>query len=278
MGRGCTTDSLHVLQSRALRPCSTNCQLHRQQQGLAGHRAPTTTVGSEHRPIQSGAELRFPPFAHRAFGCLGDRRRGRSVENARPPRPVSGWGRHPDCGGSRRDRRSPHSTSGRASPGCRGPGDQSGRNIAPFKPGRSCVSPPFAHRAFGCLGSCAVDEAWKTHDRCRLGSGRGRHRDCGGSRRDRTVRFIQLRSGRCRGAGDRGPSLDGTWPHSNRGRVAFPTLRPPRLWLFGGPAPWTKRGKRTTAVALVGVGSAAGPRIENIIRSRPRTTRKPTPS
>ena len=41
----------------------------------------------------------------------------------------------------------------------------------------------------------------------------------------------------------------------NRGRVAFPTLRPPRLRLFGGPAPWTKRGKRTTAVALVEVGS-----------------------
>ena len=44
-------------------------------------------------------------------------------------------------------------------------------------------------------------------------------------------------------------------PIQNRGRVAFPTLRPPRLRLFGGPAPWTKRGKRTTAVTLVEVGS-----------------------
>jgi hypothetical protein len=23
---------------------------------------------AEHRPIQTGAELRFPPFAHRAYG------------------------------------------------------------------------------------------------------------------------------------------------------------------------------------------------------------------
>ena len=40
----------------------------------------------EHRANQSGAELRFPPFAHRASVDLGDRRRGRSVENA--PGPV----------------------------------------------------------------------------------------------------------------------------------------------------------------------------------------------
>ena len=49
---------------------------------------------------------------------------------------------------------------------------------------------------------------------------------------------------------------EGTSPHSIRGRVAFPTLRPPRLRLFGGPVPWTKRGKRTTCAALFGVGHA----------------------
>jgi len=39
-------------------------------------------------------------------------------------------------------------------------------------------------------------------------------------------------------------------------RVAFPTLRPPRVRLLWGPAPWTKRGKRTTCDALVeGCGS-----------------------
>ena len=38
-------------------------------------------AGREHRPIQSGAGLRFPPFDHRASGLSGDRRRGRSVEN-----------------------------------------------------------------------------------------------------------------------------------------------------------------------------------------------------
>jgi len=46
-------------------------------------------------------------------------------------------------------------------------------------------------------------------------------------------------------------------------RDAFPTLRPPRLRLFWGPAPWTTRGRRTTCDALVeGCGSrlrAAGP-------------------
>ena len=36
---------------------------------------------------------------------------------------------------------------------------------------------------------------------------------------------------------------DGTSPHSIGGRVAFPTLRPPRLSAVWGPAPWTKRGK-----------------------------------
>ena len=48
-------------------------------------------------PHSIGAELRFPPFAHRAFGCLGDRRRGRSVENARPLSLWSGSVRQPDC-------------------------------------------------------------------------------------------------------------------------------------------------------------------------------------
>ena len=59
-------------------------------------RAETQRVRTEHRPIQSGAELRFPPFAHRAFGCLGDRRRGRSVENARPLSLWSGSVRQSD--------------------------------------------------------------------------------------------------------------------------------------------------------------------------------------
>ena len=47
----------------------------------------------EHRPFQA-AELRFPPFAHRASVSQGDRRRGRSVENARRPVLFSGAGRH----------------------------------------------------------------------------------------------------------------------------------------------------------------------------------------
>ena len=48
----------------------------------------------------------------------------------------------------------------------------------------------------------------------------------------------------------------GTSPHSIRRRVAFPTLRPPRLRLFGGPVPWTKRGKRASRGALFEVGYA----------------------
>ena len=34
-------------------------------------------------------------------------------------------------------------------------------------------------------------------------------------------------------------------------RVAFPTLRPPRLLAAWGPAPWMKRGKRAAAVTLI---------------------------
>ena len=49
-------------------------------------------VWTEHRPIQIEAELRFPPFAHRALGFVEDRRRGRSVENAPPPSLLAGVG------------------------------------------------------------------------------------------------------------------------------------------------------------------------------------------
>ena len=45
---------------------------------------------------------------------------------------------------------------------------------------------------------------------------------------------------------------EGTSPYSIRCRVAFPTLRPPRFGCSRGPAPWTKRGKRTTAVPCSG--------------------------
>ena len=58
---------------------------------------------TEHRPNQSGAELRFPPFAHRASGLIGERRRGRSVENPQPP--VFRWrssGEKDPCGIHRR--------------------------------------------------------------------------------------------------------------------------------------------------------------------------------
>ena len=52
--------------------------------------------GSNIAPFKTGANVRFPPFAHSAYGCLGDRRRGQSVENAPPLSLRSGWG-HPDC-------------------------------------------------------------------------------------------------------------------------------------------------------------------------------------
>ena len=72
--------------------------------------------------------------------------------------------------------------------------------------------------------------------------------------------------------------LDGTSPHSIRCRVAFPTLRPPRLRLSGGPAPWTKRGKRASWGALFEVwhagtgGSRRDPNIApfSLGRSLPR--------
>ena len=45
-------------------------------------------------------------------------------------------------------------------------------NIAPFKPGPSCVSHPPPTAPLAIWGTGAVDEAWKTHDRCRSGRGR----------------------------------------------------------------------------------------------------------
>ena len=158
------------------------------------------------------------------------------------------------------------------------------------------------------FGSGAVDEAWKTHDRCRSGRGRGRSRTAcpatsseadPGATREPTPSRPTLADGRS-GPSRRRPGPEhrpiqssgralprcggpvarsgGTSPHSNRGRVAFPTLRPLRLRLFGGPAPWTKRGKRTTDVALVGAGSAAGPRQVTSSEADPGATREPTPS
>ena len=66
-------------------------------------------IPTEHRPFQvaalEGLELRFPPFDHRASVLSGDRRRGRSVENARAPVPcprraASGSRRGPSGGTS----------------------------------------------------------------------------------------------------------------------------------------------------------------------------------
>ena len=102
-----------------------------------------------------------------------------------------------------------------------------------FKLGRvapSTLRPP----RLRLMGTGTEDDAWKTRKlRCTCSG--WSNCGCGGNRRDRTS------------------------PHSNQGGVAFPTLRPPRLWFCRGPAPWTKRGKRAAAVALVQVGAAAGP-------------------
>ena len=158
---------------------------------VAEARSTGGAVWTEHRPIQTGAELRFPPFAHRAFGCLGGRRRGRSVENA-----------------------------------------PAGVRCSRF--GMRTAAPTFGveHRPIQESRSSVAD-VWRI--------GRPVWRNI---------------ASHCRSAETTGGAV---WtehrPIQNRGRVAFPTLRPPRLRLFGGPAPWTKRGKRTTAVTLVEVGS-----------------------
>ena len=90
-----------------------------------------------------------------------------------------------------------------------------------------------------------------------------------GSIRERQHCPLRVRAGRVVPPGLR----KRTSPVSIRGRVAFPTLRPPRLWLLEGPAPWTKRGKRTTAGRLVEVGrdrdrGGAGVAERNACRSR----------
>ena len=57
-----------------------------------------------------------------------------------------------------------------------------------------------------------------------------------------------------------GGRREGTSPVSIGGGVAFPTLRPPRLRFVWGPAPWTKRGKRTPLGVLFEVGRRDGSR------------------
>ena len=51
---------------------------------------PAGVVRSNIAPFNRGAELRFPPLRPPRLWFSGDRRRGRSVENALPPCPVPG--------------------------------------------------------------------------------------------------------------------------------------------------------------------------------------------
>ena len=54
---------------------------------------------------------------------------------------------------------------------------------------------------------------------------------------------------------------NGTSPLSIQGRVAFPTPSPAAPRFLRGTAPWTKRGKRATAVPFVPVGRARRQRV-----------------
>ena len=158
-----------AIEHRTIQVCAECCRgAEYRQRGLA-----------EHRPIQF-RELRFPPFAHRAFGCLGTG----AVDEA--------WKTHDQCCFDRGRYGSP--TACRATL-IRNPGDTKadpsrvlgsslgvrmavatvGSNIAPFNSEPSCVSYPSPTAPLAVWGTGAVDEAWKTHDRGRLDRGR-----CGG--------------------------------------------------------------------------------------------------
>ena len=261
--------------------------------------------GVEHRPISSSgpscrcaedrrpnpdetsphsirAELRFPPFARRAFGCLEDRRRGRSVENALP-RCLFEAG-HPNQATSqtapprRHENRFPslihwhgadgviHALSTATIPKQSSRGGQrvgnpldglghgrfrpshavravaAGSETSPFRircrrPGNG-VPDPVVYRniaRFNTARSPAVADAY----------GHGalmEHRPIQ-TRRRALVVFLA-----------HGSNI----AHFKSGaELRFPPLRPPRLRLHGGPAPWTKRGKRAAAVALAGARSAS---------------------
>ena len=72
-------------------------------------------------------------------------------------------------------------------------------------------------------------------------------------------------------------SLDATSPHSNRCRVAFPTLRPPRLWLFGGTGAVDEAWK-THRRCRFGRGRERPDRVSRaIVRSRPQGGTKADP-
>ena len=117
---------------------------------------------NEHRPFQSGPSCVSHTFAHRASVSPGDRRRGRSVENARPLSPLSATARR-WCRGARVG----------AQPQCRpGAGRCAillpGTNIARSNPGRVAFPTPSPAAPRFLRGTGAVDQAWKTHDRFRF--------------------------------------------------------------------------------------------------------------
>ena len=93
--------SPHSIRSRVAVPCSRfGMRIAVEAVGIGKHRpfqSPKRSLavadtdgmaGWNIAPFNRGESLRFPPFARRAFRLYGDRRRGRSVENARP---LSFW-------------------------------------------------------------------------------------------------------------------------------------------------------------------------------------------
>ena len=223
--------------------------------GRDGGRMPS---GGKHRPLrktrersprpvdgtspQPKAELRFPPFAHRASVC----RDRRVVDEAWKTRRRWSRGRNARL----REPALCRASQGAFSTGC-----------------PRTRSPRQAQRrwAGGGKRGAGSSETVLGYDDTRVGPCPVR----------RGTSPLSTRQARRRLRRRRGRRRKGTWPVSepgnvrrdrrrkhrpNQGGVAFSTLRPPRLRFVWGPAPWTKRGKRAACGVLFEVGRRDGSR------------------
>ena len=144
-----------------------------------------------------------------------------------------------------------------------------GREHRPIQSGAELRFPPLRPPRLGGLGTGAVDEAWKTHDRRALVRGAQR------GPADKHRPFHSLPNPRRRSPDSQVAVVKGwitpstpladAWrtggcclmehrPIQSGAELRFPPLRPPRLRFFWGSAPWTKRGKTRRLCALFWVG------------------------
>ena len=188
-------------------------------------------------------------------------------------------------GPPRRNVNDAHTCDGRTRRACARPrtGYDAQNAMSPYRTRRACARPrtlagttesPLHHRHSTPLGNPSILRHRREHRPIHWGRvatagplvEAGHRRDRGGGGfQTRNIAPFKL----ALGPGGVPPPGNETSPISIRGRVAFPTLRPPRLSAGWGPAPWTKRGKRATVVLWSRSGTVG---IEAVAASRHATS------